>query len=160
MSRRRRLPWCLRWTRCCRASSEAWWRAIFKFKSDQGLHAQTQEVLQIIDALLARVGSDKSRILSCQIFLKDIEQIIGSGSLTHNLYEFRTGEAQAAAYAQEFSAWVRQAVRDGDMAGAMLAEGMQMTELPRHRTGSVVLAPPGAAHRNRAEHHNQHQGTV
>lgn len=41
--------------------------------------------------------------------------IVGSGSLTHNLYEFRTGEARAAAYAQEFSAWVRQAVRDGDM---------------------------------------------
>lgn len=41
--------------------------------------------------------------------------IVGSGSLTHNLYEFRMGQAQAAAYAQEFSAWVRQAVRDGDM---------------------------------------------
>ena len=41
----------------------------------QGLHAQTQEVLQIIDSLLAHVGSDKSRILSCQIFLKDIGQI-------------------------------------------------------------------------------------
>lgn len=40
--------------------------------------------------------------------------IVGSGSLTHNLYEFRTGEAQPAAYAQEFSAWVRQAVLDGD----------------------------------------------
>ncbi len=42
--------------------------------------------------------------------------IVGSGSLTHNLYEFRSGEVQAASYAQEFSAWVRQAVLDGDMA--------------------------------------------
>ncbi|MBM3386307.1 MAG: dioxygenase [Betaproteobacteria bacterium] len=41
--------------------------------------------------------------------------IVGSGSLTHNLYEFRAGEVKAAAYAQEFSAWVRQAVLDGDM---------------------------------------------
>ena len=41
--------------------------------------------------------------------------IVGSGSLTHNLYEFRAGEVQGAAYAQEFSAWVRQAVLDGDL---------------------------------------------
>lgn len=42
--------------------------------------------------------------------------VIGSGSLTHNLYEFRSGEVEAASYAQEFSAWVRQAVLDGDTA--------------------------------------------
>jgi 4,5-DOPA dioxygenase extradiol len=41
--------------------------------------------------------------------------IVGSGSLTHNLYEFRTGEAQEAAYAREFSEWIRQAVLDGDV---------------------------------------------
>jgi len=41
--------------------------------------------------------------------------IVGSGSLTHNLHEFRTGKVAEAAYAQEFSAWVRQAVLDGDM---------------------------------------------
>lgn len=41
--------------------------------------------------------------------------IVGSGSLTHNLYEFRMGQAQAAAYAQEFSVWVRQAVCEGDV---------------------------------------------
>ena len=42
--------------------------------------------------------------------------IIGSGSLTHNLFEFRSGEAQAAPYAKAFSAWVRQAVLAGDTA--------------------------------------------
>ena len=42
---------------------------------DQGLRAQTQEVLEIIDTLLEQVGSHKSRILGCQIFLKDITQI-------------------------------------------------------------------------------------
>lgn len=42
--------------------------------------------------------------------------IIGSGSLTHNLYEFRMRETTgvAAAYAEEFSAWVRQTVLNGD----------------------------------------------
>ena len=41
--------------------------------------------------------------------------VVGSGSLTHNLYEFRTGEVQEAAYAREFSEWIRQAVLDGDV---------------------------------------------
>ncbi|TWO67019.1 dioxygenase [Caenimonas sedimenti] len=40
--------------------------------------------------------------------------VIGSGSLTHNLYEFRTGEVAEAAYAREFSRWVRQAVLQAD----------------------------------------------
>jgi len=42
--------------------------------------------------------------------------IIGSGSLTHNLYEFRQQATQAASYALEFSGWIRQAVlrRDND----------------------------------------------
>lgn len=40
--------------------------------------------------------------------------VIGSGSLTHNLYEFRTGSVEEAEYAREFSLWVRQAVLAGD----------------------------------------------
>jgi 4,5-DOPA dioxygenase extradiol len=40
--------------------------------------------------------------------------VIGSGSLTHNLYEFRTGEVEEAQYAREFAHWVRDAVLAGD----------------------------------------------
>jgi 4,5-DOPA dioxygenase extradiol len=46
--------------------------------------------------------------------------IVGSGSLTHNLAEFRSGPgsdaAYAAAYATDFAAWVREAVVQGDSA--------------------------------------------
>lgn len=42
--------------------------------------------------------------------------IIGSGSLTHNLYEVRFGTHDVAPYAQAFVDWVRAAVREGDAA--------------------------------------------
>jgi len=42
---------------------------------DLGIKEQTAEVLATIDRLLFEVGSDKSRMLSCQIFLKDIAQV-------------------------------------------------------------------------------------
>jgi 4,5-DOPA dioxygenase extradiol len=42
--------------------------------------------------------------------------IVGSGSLTHNLAEFRSGPGRDEAYAAEFAAWVRDAVVQGDSA--------------------------------------------
>jgi len=42
--------------------------------------------------------------------------IVGSGSLTHNLVEFRSGHGEDEAYAAEFAAWVRDAVKRGDRA--------------------------------------------
>jgi 4,5-DOPA dioxygenase extradiol len=42
--------------------------------------------------------------------------IVGSGSLTHNLYEFRSGHDQDEAYVAAFAAWVRDAVEQGDTA--------------------------------------------
>ena len=38
----------------------------------QDIRGQTRQVLAAIDALLARAGSDKSRILMCQIFIADL----------------------------------------------------------------------------------------
>ena len=42
--------------------------------------------------------------------------IVGSGSLTHNLHEFRGGHERDEAYVAEFAAWVRDAVEQDDRA--------------------------------------------
>lgn len=41
----------------------------------QNIDGQTREVLGHVDRLLAEAGSDKTRILMCQIFLADIKDI-------------------------------------------------------------------------------------
>ena len=38
----------------------------------QDITGQTQQVLAAIDALLARAGTDKRRLLMCQIFIADL----------------------------------------------------------------------------------------
>lgn len=43
----------------------------------QDIQAQTTEVLACIDGLLAQAGSDKSKILHCQIFLADLADFPG-----------------------------------------------------------------------------------
>jgi enamine deaminase RidA (YjgF/YER057c/UK114 family) len=43
--------------------------------TSQGITGQTKEVLSHVDRLLAEANSDKSRILSCQIYLSDISLI-------------------------------------------------------------------------------------
>ena len=42
--------------------------------------------------------------------------VVGSGSLTHNLEEFRIGHGDDEAYVAAFAAWVREAVEQGDAA--------------------------------------------
>ena len=42
--------------------------------------------------------------------------VVGSGSLTHNLEEFRIGPGDDEAYVAAFAAWVREAVEQGDAA--------------------------------------------
>lgn len=43
----------------------------------QNIQGQTREVLAHIDRLLAEAGSDKTRILSCQIFIADVQDFDG-----------------------------------------------------------------------------------
>lgn len=42
---------------------------------EAGIAEQTREVLGEVERLLSEAGSDKSRILQCQIFLRDIADI-------------------------------------------------------------------------------------
>ena len=45
--------------------------------ASEDIHGQTAQVLAEVDALLARVGSDKSKILMAQIFLADLADFGG-----------------------------------------------------------------------------------
>ena len=42
--------------------------------ASQDMAGQTRQVLAAVDALLARAGTDKSRILMCQIFVADMAE--------------------------------------------------------------------------------------
>lgn len=45
--------------------------------TNENIQGQTAQVLAEVDALLARVGSDKSKILMTQIFLSDLDDFAG-----------------------------------------------------------------------------------
>jgi enamine deaminase RidA (YjgF/YER057c/UK114 family) len=47
----------------------------------QDIGGQTREVLGHIDRLLAEAGSDKSHILSCQIYLSDVKNFAGMNAV-------------------------------------------------------------------------------
>jgi enamine deaminase RidA (YjgF/YER057c/UK114 family) len=47
----------------------------------QNIDGQTREVLAHVDRLLAEAGSDKSRMLTCQIFLADIKDIAAMNAI-------------------------------------------------------------------------------
>jgi enamine deaminase RidA (YjgF/YER057c/UK114 family) len=42
--------------------------------ASQDIAGQTRQVLAAVDALLARAGTDKSRLLMCQIFIADMAE--------------------------------------------------------------------------------------
>jgi enamine deaminase RidA (YjgF/YER057c/UK114 family) len=48
---------------------------------DGDIVSQTREVLELIDRLLAECGSDKTRILMCQIFIADLVDFAGMNSV-------------------------------------------------------------------------------
>jgi len=47
----------------------------------RNIEGQTREVLGHVDRLLAEAGSDKSRILMCQIYLADIKDIAAMNAI-------------------------------------------------------------------------------
>jgi enamine deaminase RidA (YjgF/YER057c/UK114 family) len=47
----------------------------------QDIAGQTRQVLAAIDALLAKAGTDKSKILMTQVFLKDLNDFPGMNSV-------------------------------------------------------------------------------
>lgn len=47
----------------------------------QGIEGQTRDVLASIDRLLAEAGTDKSRILMCQIFIADLKDFPGMNAV-------------------------------------------------------------------------------
>jgi enamine deaminase RidA (YjgF/YER057c/UK114 family) len=49
--------------------------------ASQDIGGQTRQVLGAIDALLARAGSDKSKILRAQIFLADLADFAGMNAV-------------------------------------------------------------------------------
>ncbi len=71
---------------------------VFQVSMPRALDAQTAYLMGRSLAVLAEEG-----VL-----------IVGSGSLTHNLYEFRSGDSAEPAYAREFVDWVRDAVQTND----------------------------------------------
>lgn len=49
--------------------------------ASQDIGGQTQQVLDAVDALLARAGTDKARILMAQIFLADMADFDGMNAV-------------------------------------------------------------------------------
>lgn len=76
--------------------------------------------------------------------------IIGSGSLTHNLREFRMGNVEGADYVHEFCAWMRRAVGAGDTEKLMNALSIAPHAGRAHPTTDhylpVLVAAGAAAH--------------
>ena len=74
--------------------------------------------------------------------------IVGSGSLTHNLYEFRSGHGHNESYVATFAAWVREAVENRDSARLLRTlddapESLRAHPTPEHFWPLLVAA--GAA---------------
>jgi enamine deaminase RidA (YjgF/YER057c/UK114 family) len=55
----------------------AWLAGQVPDDATQDIRGQTRQVLEAIDRLLARAGSDKSRILMAQIYLADLADFAG-----------------------------------------------------------------------------------
>jgi 4,5-DOPA dioxygenase extradiol len=65
--------------------------------------------------------------------------IIGSGSLTHNLYEIERDSPLAAKYVQEFQAWIRDKVVGADLAALLNADSEAPDFARAHPTSDHFL---------------------
>lgn len=71
--------------------------------------------------------------------------IVGSGSLTHNLYELHAEDSAAVAYASEFTRWIREAVARGDHDALQRALGIAPHGQRAHPTPEHYWPLPIAA---------------
>ena len=74
--------------------------------------------------------------------------IVGSGSLTHNLYELRADHAHVEDYAAEFASWIRDAVERGEPERLKLALELAPHARRAHPTSEhflPLLVAAGAA---------------
>lgn len=79
--------------------------------------------------------------------------IVGSGSLTHNLHEFRMEQSHGETYAKEFSGWIRQSLLDGDherLAGALSQAPHARRAHPTSEHFLPLLVAAGAAGKDAA----------
>jgi 4,5-DOPA dioxygenase extradiol len=65
--------------------------------------------------------------------------ILGSGSLTHNLGEFRPGSVQAAAYVREFRDWIRGVVERDDLVSLLRYRELAPHAVRAHPTEEHLL---------------------
>ncbi|MDN3987520.1 DODA-type extradiol aromatic ring-opening family dioxygenase [Zwartia vadi] len=83
------------------------------------MHLRPQADIPIIPVSLPEDATPASALLIGQalsVLREEGIAIIGSGSMTHNLYEFRGGEnVKAQTYVEEFSTWVRDAIQSRDL---------------------------------------------
>lgn len=78
--------------------------------------------------------------------------VIGSGSLTHNLYEFQLSTNTEAVYAREFTEWVRGAVQKGDVTRLINTLQLAPHAQRAHPTSEhflPLLVALGASHRSK-----------
>jgi 4,5-DOPA dioxygenase extradiol len=118
------------------------------------LHMYPEAYIPVVQiSMRADLDSDKAHELGRALspLAEEGVLVIGSGSLTHNLYEFRYGATEEAAYAREFTTWIRAAVLNDDSSRLLHALELAPHARRAHPTPEhflPLLVALGAAARN------------